>query len=352
MKAFPQFLAVLMVLAPAALPGREQPDVLLGMSSPWELAQRPAEWQQTAEGIDELLLFIDEVAAADIEDLRALAAHAREHGYTFAIELGGLVEWRAVPLYTAAEMSFADEWAKVERLVRPVESGGAGGRVTSLHLDGPMRRMLYPEGKELTTRPLESTVRELGEVCELWRHALPDAERHLLVNFPNWGWSAGPAYHDFGYTTGRLGWGDYEGILQLCVQAAQSAGAPFAGLVVDNPLDYATGTRPSNQPGEVVGVDWMRRLVDLEATARGHGLEVRLIVNCETSATGPEASDAAYAAATLEYVERYLAAGGQPDAWVVESWYPRPERWLPESDPSTMAGIGLAVLGRVQRATE
>ena len=308
MNILPQFLAAALALAPAALAAQPAPQVILAKAEPWELAPRSDEWRETAAGIDELLLFVDQVAAADIEDLRALAAHAREHGYTFAIELAGLVEWHAIPLYTAAELSFADEWAKVERLVRPVESGGAGGYVTSLHFDGPMRRMFYPDGKEVPNRPVDSTAREVGEVCELWRHALPDADLYLLVNFPSWGWRGWPAYHDFGHSTGRLGWGDYEGILTSAVQAAQRSGAPFAGLVVDNPLDYTTGAHVSNQPAEVVDVDWMARLLELEAAARDQGLAYRLIVNCEASAIGPGASDAAYAAATLEYVERYRAA--------------------------------------------
>ena len=83
-----------------------------------------------------------------------------------------------------------------------------------------------------------------------------------------------------------------------------------------------------------------------EDRCRDEGLEVNLIVNSER---GGMESDERFCRETLQMVETYLAAGGRPTRWFVQTWYPFPKRMVPESDPSTMAGLVKAGIERVRQ---
>jgi len=72
---------------------------------------------------------------------------------------------------------------------------------------------------------------------------------------------------------------------------------------------------------------------------------VNLIANSER---GGMQSDALFAEETQKMVDAYRKAGGRPDRWIVQSWYPNPKRIAPETDPTTMTGLVKAVIERVR----
>jgi len=328
------------------------PEVWVCGRQPWVLGRTPEAWAATQSRVDGLTLFIDQVKTAELADLQALVEVCDQAGIAIGIECAGLCDWRAKEGDQAGELSFADEYRKVERLVTPVAEGGAGGTIAYLQMDGPFRRMLYQKVDGAMTRgdsqTIESAAAELVDAMRLWRTRLPALQFHLLTNFPHWGWGDYPAYHGWAHTgEGTKGWGDYRVVFDLAVQTTAEAGLPLCGLVVDNPYDYAIGAFRSNQPAVTAGVDWIARVRDLEEHAKAAGLEFSLIIN-SSRAGADAASDQLYADETLAYLERYRAAGGTPTRWVVESWYQRPKAWLPETRPESLIGLAREVARRVQ----
>lgn len=338
--------------APARVPPGE-PAIWMGRKDAWPLANS-ADWPFVKKHLDGSLLYIDQVKVASTNELMAFAAMTREAGIDVIVECGGLVDWRAsatnaVGASMSAELSFADEFAKVRAFVTPVAEGGAGGRIAFLQLDGPIRRMLYPYLNGQRTAPawhtVASAVEELIEVMRLWRGTLPDVQFFLLTNFPNWGYASYPAYNQFAYTgLGPMGWGDYREVVGLALRRAREEGIPIFGVTADNPLPYADGTQPSNQPSVIAGIDFTQRIRELEDDVRSQGARFCLIFNSNRGGDQATGSDQLYHDETLAFIDRYRGYGGAPDVCGIQSWYYHPTSYLPESQPHTMTYLLRSVL--------
>jgi len=94
------------------------------------------EWEFVKHNIDVVKLYIDQVNSASISQLRNLVTMFEKYNIKIAIELGGLVNWRADEQDQSAELSFRDESRKVKLLTDPVSEGGAGGTIAYLDMDG------------------------------------------------------------------------------------------------------------------------------------------------------------------------------------------------------------------------
>lgn len=313
-------------------------EVWMGKSNPWPLG-KSQEWPYVQEHLDTLLMFIDQIHFADMEDLRALVKVLDENEIKIAVELGGLVDWRASAKDKTAELSFADESAKLRKLTAPVSEGGAGGTVSYLNIDGAVHRIVWTNNKDAGYHDFESATDEYVEMVKLWRAEYPDIKLNILTNFPNWGWKGGPAYFNFGLPAGKEGWGDYHEVLSLIVKKTRAAGIPMDGLVVDNPYGYATGKKPTGQPEVTKDTDWMARILDIEAFARKEGLSFILIANSEAGGAERGGSGDRYQKETMEFIRAYQARGGKPDVYLLESWYAHPKRWVPETEHGTMAAL-------------
>lgn len=273
----------------------------MGRKDAWPLANS-AEWPFVKKHLDGSLLYIDQVKVASTNDLMAFADMTREAGIDVIVECGGLVDWRAsatnaVGASMSAELSFADEFAKVRAFVTPVAEGGAGGRIAFLQLDGPIRRMLYPYLNGQRTAPgwhtVSSAVEEMIEVMRLWRETLPDVHFFLLTNFPNWGYA-------------------------------------------------------SYQPSVIAGIDFARRIRELEDYVRSQGARFCLIFNSNRGGDQATGFDQLYHDETLAFIDRYRGYGGTPDVCGIQSWYYHPTAYLPESQPHTMTYLLRSVLLRLR----
>ncbi len=323
------------------------PGVWMCKGHPWGLA-KSGEWPFVRDHVDCVKLYIGDIDKAGPERLRDFAALQRAHGFKVAVELGGLVDWEAPAKEQSGERSFACEYAKVRKFTDPVEKGGAGGTVHWLDLDGPFRRMMYPRGKEKNYHTLESAGRELVDCLELWRAKYPELKFNLLTNFYNYGWNGAPAYNDFGFKAGSEGWGDYKKVFDFAVKVTGEAGVPLDGLTIDAPFDYARGDHASNQAYVIRDVDFMTPVRELEDHARSKGLKVRLIYNSERPGNKKGGVDKAYFEETLAYMDAYHARGGRPDAYIIQSWYAHPRKWLPEDEPYTMTNLVKAAIRKLR----
>ena len=307
------------------------------------------EWEFVKHNVDVVKLYIDQVNRASITDLRNLVTMFKKYNIKIAIELGGLVNWRADEQDQSAELSFRDESRKVKLLTDPVSEGGAGGTIAYLDMDGPIRRMLYPNSNEPGYHTVESATDELVEVMQLWRERYPDIKFMMLSNFPNWGWKTGPAYNNFGYSPGPLGWGDYFPVLQMAIQKTNAAGISLTGVTLDNPYGYAIGRHRSNQSGVIAGEDFLARLRDAEEYVEGEGLRIGIIYNSEEGGNATTGSDQLFYDESLAFIDEHLDYGATPSNYTIQSWYPYPTAYLPETTPHTMTYLTAEAIRRLRK---
>jgi hypothetical protein len=333
----------------------ESVEIWMCKGNPWLLGTSP-DWEFVKHNVDVIKLYVDQVNSASVEDLRNLVDVCKEHSIKIAIELGGLVDWRADDVDSrtgeslTAENSFSDEYAKVKRLTDPLSEGGAGGVITYLDIDGPIRRSLYPFGGEQFYHTLDSATDELVEVLQLWRQQYPELKFLLLTNFPNWGWRGEPAYFNFGYAAGPLGYGDYFDALEMAIQKTNAAAVPLTGLTVDNPYDYAIGAHASNQQSLISSIDFMSRLRDLENYVEGQGLQFDMIYNSARAGNQSTGSNQLYYDETLEFIDAHLAYGATPLRYIIQSWYFHPTGWVPETSGYTMTHLAADVIRKLRES--
>jgi len=314
------------------------PEVWLCTSLTDELTRAGAEWPFVKRNLTGLKLYVDQINQAKPEQLKALVKLAKEQRFRIAVELGCCLDFGPMD-DTNGEWSARHELAKIRKWY------DAGGRVDYLDLDGPVRRLMHPDnradGKHFAS--MESAVEQVVRSVRLFRAAHPEIKFWHLTNFPNWGYRGDVSYHARGPQ--RQDYGDYDDAHRMVYDALRKARLPLEGVTIDNPYDYLIGEHFSVNLKPASQVDWMKRVRAYEDRCRSEGLKVNLIVNSER---GGMRSDALFADETLKMVDAHIKAGGRPDRWIVQSWYPYPKRIVPETDPTTMTGLVKAVIEKVR----
>lgn len=306
-----------------------------------ELLGEAAEWSFVKENLTGIKLYVDQIDQARPEQLAALVALVEEQGYAVAVELGCCLDFGPMD-DTNGEWSARLELAKIAKWY------AAGGKVDYLDLDGPVRRLLWPDGRQ-DGQHFDSMAEAADEVVDsvrLFHEARPEMRFWHLTNFPNWGYLGEVSYHARGPK--RQDYGEYDEAHRLVREKLLAAELPLEGVTIDNPYDYLIGEHFSVSLPDARAVDWLGRVRAYEDRCRGEGLTVNLIVNSER---GGQESDERFCRETLEMVDVYLQAGGRPTRWMVQSWYPHPKRMAPETDSTTMTGLVKAVIERVRGAS-
>jgi hypothetical protein len=323
-----------------------KPRVAMCWSKPWELADT-AKWNFVFNNIDIYKFYIGNI------DLTALPRLNRDTVKQFvsalikkdikiAIELGGLLDWHASKGNMAGESSFQQDWANLQEFIKIIKEIDPNRNIDILDMDGPIRRMLFPNNKKENYHTIESAVDELFEVVKWWKDSIPTIEINLLTNFPNWAWGDTPAY--FAISGEKNGYGYYIDVLNAIAEKYHETGIKIDGLTIDNPYDYATGKAQTNQPDEIEGVDWMKRIAELAEPAKAMGLKVNMIFNTNGGRTAQ-----GYAEQTLSLIDLYHQKVGIPDGYWIQSWYQLPDKWLPETEDFTMTNLTKKVLEKLGR---
>ncbi len=195
----------------------------------------------------------------------------------------------------------------------------AGGHVSAIHLDGPIRRLLLIASP---TVGLEQAADEIVEFWGLCRARYPDTRIGLITNLPNWDYT--PELHGYqpypNYT-------DQSGVYYLdalnTVHAALiDAGHALDFLEVDCPYQYYAATRTHDNDADVDNPAKFRHIRDW---CRDRGVAFHLVANAE-----PGSQAAHFKTGTISYVNRLIQDGIFPDALTVQSWYTLPTQNLPE----------------------
>jgi hypothetical protein len=239
----------------------------------------------------------------------------------------------------------AGEWSARRELAALANFYAAGGRVDYLDIDGPIRRLMHPKNRRdgQSFDSIEKAADELVDALQMHREAYPETRYWLLTNFPNWGWRNEVSYHARGPK--RQDYGDYDQVILIVLEKLREARIALDGVTVDNPYEYLIGERPSATLSDPKSVDWLGRVRSYEQFVRDQGLTFNLIVNSEG---GGKESDERFFRETLQMVDVYRRAGGQPTRWFVQSWYPHPKQMVPESSSHSMTALVKAVIERVR----
>jgi hypothetical protein len=177
---------------------------------------------------------------------------------------------------------------------------------------------------------------------QVMRRQFPAAKFVIIVNFPNWGWKGQPAFLVSPNRSTPLNWGDAHVALETLFSAVKEAGLEIHAIQGDFPWRYYNQS-PANAIAATV--DWPGRIRELERYAREKGVGFNLVTNSETGYLSAEA----FAQDTLKFLDTYLANGGRPDHFVIQSWYPHPQELLPESDPEKCAWLSARYIERLQQ---
>lgn len=336
------FLLTVM-LAPAFHPQRPssyKPEVWLCTSRVGDLLDGEAQWSWVQSNLSGIKLYVGTLHKPVPGQLEKLVRLVKRHRLRVAVEVGGCLDFGPMD-ETNGEWSAHSELSALDRWY------AAGGRVDYLDLDGPVRRLLYPENRTDGKRfeSMDAAADQVVKAVRTFHSAHPEMKYWHLTNFPNWGYKGDVSYHARGPR--KQDYGDYDDTHRMVLQRLRAAKLPLTGVTIDNPYDYLIGEHFSVNLRPATAVNWLRRVRDYEDRSRSEGLEVNLIVNSER---GGQTSDALFAQETLDMVDTYLAAGGRPDRWIVQSWYPHPLRMVPETDATTMTGLVKAVIERVKVA--
>jgi len=310
----------------------DAPRILMCYGDPWALADTTL-WREVYNRVDILKIYIGDInERVDKQQMRTLVTALLKKNIHIAIELGGLLDWHASKGDGAALASFRQDWAGVKPLIDMIREVDPSRSIDMLDMDGPIRRMLFPNNKQENYHTIESAVVELFKVLKMWKDSIPGIEINLLTNFPNWAWGSTPSY--FSIAGNSDGYGQYMDVLEAVRAKSLETGLRFDGLTVDNPYDYALGRAQSNQSSLIAGVDWMKRIHELDSVAVSTGMKVNMIFN-----TNGARNAQMYSEQTLAFIDLYHQSIGKPDGYWIQSWYQLPGAWLPETTPYTMTNI-------------
>jgi len=318
--------------------GRNNPDF------PWDLCQTD-QWPYVSDNIDIVKVYVgDFTPNTDPEAVRCFAEALKAKDIKIALEVGGLLDWYADKGDLTAIYSFREEYEQVKPFIEYVKLHSGFVFIDIIEYDCPIKRMLFPFDKKADYHSVETAVTELVRLTRLWKDYLPEAEINNITNFPVWGWRGSPAY--FAVDGFQSGYGQYDMVLHEIVKQTEQAGIRLDGITVDNPYEYTIATAPTNQFELIEGLDWARRLLELEIMIKHYGMNANIIFNSEL---GGRSSSEAFALNTLIYIDLYHSLGGNPDGYWIQSWYPYPDQWLPEDQAYSMTYLMQEVLNIVNR---
>ena len=201
-----------------------------------------------------------------------------------------------------------------------------GGRVDSLHLDGPIRRML----KGVQNHPDALSLDEISSfLVNFWKKIksrYPDIRIGLVTNLPNWDYSK--KLHGWNGHYTDLSGVTYLQALQEVHSALLEAGQKMAFLEIDCPFNYYREVRTRKGDVEIHNA---AKLSHVENWCLKKGIQFHLVVNAEPRKNGGKG----FYELTCEYVQRLHRDKIYPDSFIFQSWYKQPAEHLPETKKYT-----------------
>jgi hypothetical protein len=323
-----------------------------------DIARDTCDYRFLISNIDFLAFYINKIKDEySMEDMQKLAGIVEKHDMEVIVELGGVLGpgWGSL-----TDIDNGKESALVE-INNSKKWISAGGKIDYVIFDGPVRRLLYGNiqkniqdnsgvlvsGHFNTNRgpfSYEEAANEILYSMKEWREVYPEIKFILGCNFPNWGWKGQQDYHK--RQADGMNWGDYWEVVQVLMSRMQSSDTSFSGMIIDWPYNYAIGEKYSPTRGnDPSTIDWIARILELEAYIKGLGMDFYLYTNTEE-----QESNALYSEGTMNYVDLYRQRGGAPDGWNVQSWYQVPTSFGPEDQQYSMSWLTNEVMKKLKQA--
>ena len=216
----------------------------------------------------------------------------------------------------------------------------AGGSVSSIHLDGPIRRMI----KGVQKHPNAITLDEIAErMVDFWQkiHAkYPRMRIGLITNLPNWDYTKELVGYN-GHFTDKSGV-TYSEALDAVHRALTKAGEEMDFIEIDCPYNYYREKRTRNKDA---AVDNARKFTALQKWCKARDIGFHMVVNAEPRNQGAQG----FHDLTCEYVRQLRRDGIYPDVFIIQSWYKQPNRNSPETEAFTFMNTAMDAIALIQK---
>jgi hypothetical protein len=279
-----------------------------------------AKWERAKTKVDVFKFYVDPVRDYPPEMLARAVATLRAAGIAIAVEAGGLRGFQC----DGRKMANL-ELRKLEALFR------AGGRLDFLVLDAPFGYSLATGSRGNCGYTPERAVRELVAYVETVRARLPEVRIGIIEPVP---WYE---VEEYGTSLPNVRWGDLLEILALLLDALEERGERLDFFHADSPYSY--NERLRDREG------W-EKLRTVQEFVQARGVRFGLIYN---TAMGGGSSDRQFFVETMRGLARFEQAGGEPDDFVVQTWYRHPEEVLPENKTYTFFYLVNKFADRLER---
>jgi hypothetical protein len=263
-----------------------------------ELYAPGAVWQSVQARTHVVKLYIDDIYPATTQSLQHVIGTLNAAHIAVAVELGGLRDW---------DCSGAD-LARIE-LNGLNKFVAAGGAISFLAMDSPFGHTLATSIPGNCGYTAQQVSDELVVYLRAMHLAMPWVSIGLIEPVP---W----------YSVGALGpnpgnnYGDLPQILDLFLTSLAQNGERIDFFHADSPYDY-----------DQANPDGWTKLLALQQIVQNHGLRFGLIYNSDA---GGQAGDQEFHDQTLAALQAFKNVGGNPDDFIVQSWYPHPSVMVPE----------------------
>jgi hypothetical protein len=231
----------------------------------------------------------------------------------------------------------------------------AGGRVDTVHVDGPIRRLLgFGGGGGVKQRSLPYD-QAMDQFVKFWvelEKRYKGIRIGYLVNFPNWDYTK--EYHGLiGHFTDKTG-NYFDDVLSEFYRKLTVAGGTLSFLEVDCPYKYYVaekthrGDAPVDNPGKIRA---------LERWCDARNIKLHMIVNEQALShkvqdPAPELVAEAtkrFTENSVSYVQALATDGITPDTFLIQSWYGVPKIHVPETKTGTTTHAASAIVTKIHQ---
>ena len=218
----------------------------------------------------------------------------------------------------------------------------AGGKIDSLHIDGPFRILCGPiynpdKGREHIKKAFkrltpEEAYQQMIEFTQEIKRVWPHCKVGLTMNLPNWRYSRELDWHDGADYSTKLGGIYFMDLLEGYRQALKKEGMPLDFLEIDYPYNYYL---KNERNGE--------KFRNLQVWCTRNKVPYHHVVN-----TTPKAGAKSFHDGVMAYIERLHQDQIRPDLMLIQSWYKQPATHVPETEQYTSTYVGLKAAQKIK----
>ena len=231
----------------------------------------------------------------------------------------------------------------------------AGGKVDTVHIDGPIRRLLGHGGGGSVKQPALPYDQALDQLVKFWielENRYSGICIGYLVNFPNWDYTkeCHGLIGQFTDKTGRY----FDDVLSDFHKRLIKAGGTLSFVEIDCPYKYYIARKTHLGDSQVNNPETFRLL---ERWCDSRHIKLHIIINevCmshqvknpDTKLVREETSK--FTNNSMQYVEDLANDAITPDLFLIQSWYGVPKSHLPEALIGTTTHTASEIVDKIHQ---